>query len=221
MNDRSGHHEDRLVYKSTEESGDEVNVPSQRAQAVSPEPREPLPGNTPAGHAGAPQRDPRGAGAPVGTAPLNAPPGVPAGDPHTGPVDRQDGPNGGPGGSLPDATDAGPLDRDPTPTVAGRTGPAHPAHAGSLFEQNSQEVRRRWQEVQTGFVDDPREAVERADSLVAEITGSLRAALEARTSELQARWKGDDRNDTEDLRTALRDYRALLEQLLDLSTGKR
>lgn len=106
-----------------------------------------------------------------------------------------------------------------------RSRPAHPvaspAADGALFDQDAEEVRHRWQEVQTGFVDDPRDSVTRADSLVAELTDSLHAALEARTTELRSRWRDTDRHDTEDLRTALRDYRALLEQLLDLSTGTR
>ncbi|MFF5212527.1 hypothetical protein [Streptosporangium sp. NPDC000396] len=106
-----------------------------------------------------------------------------------------------------------------------RSGPARataaPADGGFLFDQDPGEVRRRWQEVQVGFVDDPRDSVERADALVEEVTSSLRNALEARTTELQSRWKNIGHDDTEQLRTALRDYRAMLEQLLDLSTGTR
>ncbi|MEU8382952.1 hypothetical protein [Streptosporangium sp. NPDC048865] len=98
---------------------------------------------------------------------------------------------------------------------------AAPPTAGPLFDQDSDDVRRRWQEVQAGFVDDPRDAVERADSLLDEVTSSLRSALETRTSELQGRWKNTEKNDTEDLRTALRDYRATLEQLLNISAGTR
>ncbi|WP_436756726.1 hypothetical protein [Streptosporangium sp. V21-05] len=96
-----------------------------------------------------------------------------------------------------------------------------PATAAALFDQDSDDVRRRWQEVQAGFVDDPREAVERADSLLDEVTSSLRNALETRATELQGRWKNTEKNDTEDLRTALRDYRATLEQLLNISAGTR
>ncbi|MEU4534259.1 hypothetical protein AB0G15_05245 [Streptosporangium sp. NPDC023825] len=96
-----------------------------------------------------------------------------------------------------------------------------PATAGALFDQDADDVRRRWQEVQAGFVDDPRDAVERADSLLDEVTSSLRNALETRATELQGRWKNTEKNDTEDLRTALRDYRATLEQLLNISAGTR
>ncbi|GAA3032139.1 hypothetical protein [Streptosporangium longisporum] len=90
-----------------------------------------------------------------------------------------------------------------------------------LFDQDSEGIRRRWQEVQTSFVDDPRQAVERADSLLDEVTSSFRSALEARATELQGRWKNIEKNDTEDLRTALRDYRATLEQLLNITARTR
>jgi hypothetical protein len=96
-----------------------------------------------------------------------------------------------------------------------------PSVSAPLFDQDADEVRRRWQEVQAAFVDDPRHSVERADSLLDEITTSLRTALETRTAELQGRWKNSDHNDTEELRTALRDYRAMLEQLLTTTAGTR
>ncbi|MER5643673.1 hypothetical protein [Streptosporangium sp. NPDC002524] len=118
-----------------------------------------------------------------------------------------------------DVTDEGtgftPAQTDQTPAATA------PATAGALFDQDADDVRRRWQEVQAGFVDDPRDAVERADSLLDEVTSSLRNALETRATELQGRWKDTEKNDTEDLRTALRDYRATLEQLLNISAGTR
>ncbi|GGK49320.1 hypothetical protein Ppa06_62510 [Planomonospora parontospora subsp. parontospora] len=87
----------------------------------------------------------------------------------------------------------------------------------SLLDEDPEDVRRRWQEVQVGFVDDPRRAVERADSLLDEVTAAIRSALEARASDLRSRWKNAEQADTELLRTALRDYRSVLEQLLELS----
>ncbi|WP_371779185.1 hypothetical protein [Streptosporangium subroseum] len=115
------------------------------------------------------------------------------------------------------------LDQDVTVVDSDRQGTApavdQPAASTSLFDHDPDEVRRRWQEVQAGFVDDPRDSVERADSLLDEITTSLRTALETRTTELQGRWKNSDQNDTEELRTALRDYRAMLEQLLTTSSA--
>ncbi|MFC4060082.1 hypothetical protein ACFOWE_17390 [Planomonospora corallina] len=87
----------------------------------------------------------------------------------------------------------------------------------SLLDADPEDVRRRWQQVQVGFVDDPRGAVERADSLLGEMTEAIRAALESRTSDLRSRWRDGRDDDTERLRTALRDYRSVLEQLLELA----
>ena len=63
-------------------------------------------------------------------------------------------------------------------------------------------------------MDDPRDSVERADSLLDEITTSLRTALETRTRRTPGPLEEQRPDDTEELRTALRDYRAMLEQLL-------
>ncbi|WP_248964552.1 hypothetical protein [Sphaerisporangium perillae] len=90
------------------------------------------------------------------------------------------------------------------------TGKDHNDDEGADFE-------RRWRKVQASFVDDPREAVERADRLADEAV----AAITSRKQGLVDRWKnGDqngDQNDTERLRLALRDYRSLLQELVGLS----
>ncbi|MEU7744730.1 hypothetical protein [Nonomuraea sp. NPDC049158] len=94
-----------------------------------------------------------------------------------------------------------------------------PAHAAPqsvvLFDQDPAEVQARWRELQTSFVDDPGDAVQRAEGLVEEVVEAITSSLTARTSELRERWKGGD--DTEQLRLALRDYRVVLERLLTLS----
>jgi hypothetical protein len=50
-------------------------------------------------------------------------------------------------------------------------------HAGEethlLIPERSEEYRSRWTSIQTGFVDEPRHAVEQADSLVAEVMQEL------------------------------------------------
>src|SRR4051812_33224081 len=67
-----------------------------------------------------------------------------------------------------------------TAAVADRNGNGSTAstspheEAGSLFAgQENESFRKRWEEVQTGFVDDPRQAVEQADHLVAEVMKRL------------------------------------------------
>ncbi|MET7460155.1 hypothetical protein [Nonomuraea sp. NPDC005501] len=112
--------------------------------------------------------------------------------------------------------------------VAGADGGAAPSHAAPaeivLFDQDPAEVQARWRELQAGFVDDPNEAVKRADGLVGEVVEALTSALTSRTGELRRRWNDSDgngggRTDTEQLRLALREYRTVLERLLALSGG--
>jgi hypothetical protein len=100
--------------------------------------------------------------------------------------------------------------------VVVETAPAHAApQSVVLFDQDPAEVQARWRELQTSFVDDPGDAVQRAEGLVEEVVETLTSSLTARTGELRERWKGA--GDTEQLRLALRDYRVVLERLLTLS----
>ncbi|MEV0585314.1 hypothetical protein [Nonomuraea sp. NPDC050310] len=94
---------------------------------------------------------------------------------------------------------------------------AHTAQPFELFDQDPVQLHERWREVQAGFVDEPREAVERADQLVDEVVTALTNTLGSRTSELRNRWQNSSENDTEQLRLALRDYRAVLERLVSLA----
>ncbi|MEU4577637.1 hypothetical protein [Nonomuraea sp. NPDC023979] len=119
-----------------------------------------------------------------------------------------------------------PARRTPEPVPATAVAGEPPAHAApqerALFDQDPAEVQARWRDLQTAFVDDPGEAVQRADGLVGEVVETLTSTLNARTGELRERWKGAGDGDTEQLRLALREYRGMLEQLLALTgSGSR
>ncbi|MFF3904988.1 hypothetical protein ACFYZJ_03090 [Streptomyces sp. NPDC001848] len=71
------------------------------------------------------------------------------------------------------------------------------------------------------FVDRPKEAVEEADQVVQEVASRLAEAVSSRRRTLKASWQetGDASHptaDTEQLRLALRDYRATAERLLSM-----
>src|SRR6185295_16199833 len=66
--------------------------------------------------------------------------------------------------------------------------------------------RARWTEAQTGFVDEPRTAVEQADGLVAEMMQRLAQVFADERSKLEVQWSRGDDISTEDLRVALRRY---------------
>ncbi|MEO3867655.1 hypothetical protein ABGB18_02370 [Nonomuraea sp. B12E4] len=119
---------------------------------------------------------------------------------------------------TPGVTEA-PAGREPAAVPGAATVPAHALpDEGGLFDQDPGQVQARWREVQTSFVDDPGEAVQRADGLVGEVVESLTSSLNSRTSALRGRWKDAEAPDTEQLRQALRDYRSVLERLLALSS---
>jgi hypothetical protein len=80
----------------------------------------------------------------------------------------------------------------------------------------SEEFRHRWQDIQTGFVDEPRQAVERADALVAAAIKRLAEIFAQERGTLEQQWaKGSDVS-TEDLRVALRRYRGFFDRLLSV-----
>ncbi|MBD0691783.1 hypothetical protein [Streptomyces sp. CBMA123] len=78
----------------------------------------------------------------------------------------------------------------------------------------AEELRSRWQEVQTRFVDDPREAVRDADELVADLMRRLAEYFAGRKNGLESQWNRDGEADTEELRVALKQYRAFFDRLL-------
>lgn len=75
----------------------------------------------------------------------------------------------------------------------------------------------RWRDVQTGFVDEPRGAVDQADALVGEVVDAVTAGFSARRSQLEQRWSDEgEEAATENLRQALRAYREFFDRLLKI-----
>ena len=82
--------------------------------------------------------------------------------------------------------------------------------------QVAADFRHRWDQVQIGFVDDPRQAVQRADELVAHVMKSLAGTFAEQRAQLEASLGRDGQANTEDLRVALRGYRSFFQRLLSL-----
>jgi hypothetical protein len=76
------------------------------------------------------------------------------------------------------------------------------------------ELRRRWDIIQTGFVDEPRHAVEEADSLVAQTMKRVAEIFAQERSNLEQQWSRGEDVSTEDLRVALKRYRSFFDRLL-------
>lgn len=86
---------------------------------------------------------------------------------------------------------------------------------GDLFaEDELAGLRARWDNVQAGFVDDPRECVQKADSLVSAVVDQLTAGFSDARSRLEEQWARGEEASTEDLRVALKKYREFFQRLL-------
>lgn len=109
-----------------------------------------------------------------------------------------------------------PREREPTPAVARESVTLPEAPVALLSDQDMQGFRSRWEAIQTGFVDSPRDAVEQADGLVAELMKGLAASFAQARSDLEQQWSRGENVSTEDLRQALRRYRSFFDRLLSI-----
>lgn len=82
-----------------------------------------------------------------------------------------------------------------------------------VAEDVAVDFRTRWEVIQQGFVDDPRNSVSEADKLVDDLLKRLSASFEEQHQGLEKQWS-DGEPSTEDLRSALQKYRAFFQRLL-------
>jgi hypothetical protein len=83
-----------------------------------------------------------------------------------------------------------------------------------LGSADAKDLRQRWESLQAGFVDEPRQMVEQADELVGELMQQLTAGFADKRGELEAQWEKGEDVSTEDLRVALTRYRSFFNRLL-------
>jgi hypothetical protein len=83
-------------------------------------------------------------------------------------------------------------------------------------ETETSELSRRWSDIQASFVDQPRHAVELADSLVAETMQQLARTFATTRENLEKQWDRGEKVTTEDLRVTLQRYRAFFDRLLSV-----
>lgn len=97
------------------------------------------------------------------------------------------------------------------------TAPALDEQAGALFSpEEAKDFRSRWEAIQASFVDEPRQVVEQADTLVAVAIKRLAEMFAAERTKLEGQWDRGDNVSTEDLRLALRRYRSFFGRLLSV-----
>jgi hypothetical protein len=105
-------------------------------------------------------------------------------------------------------------ERPPAPDGGLKPGRSGSPSVALLGSREARDLRTRWSEVQIGFVDEPRQAVEQADALVAEVMQRLAEVFSSERAELERQWSQGDDVSTEDLRVALQRYRSFFDRLL-------
>ncbi len=107
----------------------------------------------------------------------------------------------------PEATAGAPAATD-APATAGTSA----SLVGSL---DADGIRNRFLDIQAGFVDEPRQAVEEAGRFVDELLQQVADALREQRAQLAG---ATDEGSTEDLRLALRGYRQFVDRILGMAT---
>jgi hypothetical protein len=85
-----------------------------------------------------------------------------------------------------------------------------------LPENEVSDLRNRWMDIQGGFVDEPRRAVQEADGLVAQTMKRLAETFAKERSSLEGQWDRGDQVSTEELRVAMQRYRSFFDRLLSV-----
>jgi hypothetical protein len=91
--------------------------------------------------------------------------------------------------------------------------PAAEAPASLLGSLNAAEIRGRFLDIQAGFIDEPRQAVEEAGHFVDDLLRQVAETLQQQRGQLTG---ATDEASTEDLRLALRAHRQFVDRLLGL-----
>ena len=97
------------------------------------------------------------------------------------------------------------------------TAKAMEPETGPLFASSeASDLRGKWDAIQVGFVDEPRQAVQDADNLVAGTMKRLAEIFADERNKLESQWSKGENVSTEDLRLALRRYRSFFSRLLSV-----
>lgn len=83
-----------------------------------------------------------------------------------------------------------------------------------LLGSDTDQLRGRWESIQSSFVDEPQQAVEQADALVTEVIKRLTKTFQETRDSLETQLGEAEDVSTEDLRVGLQRYRSFFERLL-------
>src|ERR1044071_3823098 len=74
------------------------------------------------------------------------------------------------------------------PPQSDRPGPIEDRPMSLFHDEDGRGFRTRWDAIQTGFVDQPRAAVEQANALVGEMVKRLTDTFDSERSKLESQW---------------------------------
>ena len=87
----------------------------------------------------------------------------------------------------------------------------------ALFEPAAlSQFNARWSDIQAGFVDEPRTAVQQADALVSDVIKRIADSFGSERTALERQWDRGADVSTEELRQALQRYRTFFSRLLTI-----
>jgi hypothetical protein len=82
--------------------------------------------------------------------------------------------------------------------------------------RDPESLRQRWESIQVGFVDSPREAVGEAENLVSSAIGEIASSFRQQRDGLETSWAQGQEPSTDDLRMAFQNYRDFFGRLLQV-----
>ncbi len=85
-----------------------------------------------------------------------------------------------------------------------------------LSKEELEQMRLRWTNIQTNFVDSPRKSLEDADKLVASAIKRVAEVFYEQREELERQWHRGEEPSTEDLRLTLQRYRDFFSRVLSM-----
>jgi chemotaxis protein histidine kinase CheA len=108
-----------------------------------------------------------------------------------------------------------PVAEPPAEAPAAPAAPDAAAPASLLGSLDGAEIRGRFLDIQAGFIDEPRQAVEEAGRFIDDLLRQVAETLQQQRGQLTG---ATDEASTEDLRLALRAYRQFVDRLLGLAS---
>lgn len=99
-------------------------------------------------------------------------------------------------------------------TSGGRDATVVSSESALLPEGDRSKYQEQWGSIQTKFIDEPKECVQEADALVADVIQQLATKFAEQRTSLEQQWGSGGEASTEDLRQALQHYRSFFQRLL-------